>query len=433
MTRAIGSFAARVFTLAGALCTLAGAATMPGTGTVVVNPYGPLLAQGAALSGNTVSNLQSSTVIQLGTTPGASGDYCEIDFTALSVGAGGSLMIMSGAANQSVVLYGVDGNATAIAGQLVMLGGNGAPAPKLYLKNPNGVTVYAGGIVTSPSGLTIDTLGAAWTDGQPLVNNGSIDGGTLMWLYNAGVTGGGAFKGNGIGLATFGNANNPVNGLHFLANGLQLFPSSGSSVSLAIGHYGFAAQVLNLNVNGNVSLWMPSSWPAGYINPANSTPVLAGQIRAAGVPDPAYGAGSVIVQSTGNMSLVAGAPYDFAFPGGIVLKAAGTLDLNGVTIENGWTAAGVAFQGMYFESPNIVSSAGKAQLLTNNFNWVNFSTQPHASIGVWQLVQQSDGSAQYVAADAIAPHINTYSTLIDLNASGQCWTCVMNAQPVSVQ
>ena len=34
-------------------------------------------------------------------------------------------------------------------------------------------------------------------------------------------------------IATFGHANNPVNGSYFLANGLQLWPSSGTSVALS--------------------------------------------------------------------------------------------------------------------------------------------------------------------------------------------------------
>jgi len=266
-----------------------------------------------------------------------------------------------------------------------------------------------------------------------LVNQGTVDGGSALWLYGGNITGGGAFRGNGIGLVTYGNANNPVNGQQYLANGLTLAPSSGSNVQLAIGHYGPAPQVMNLSVNGNAAVWMPSAWPASYDIPTNTLPVLSGAIRAAGTRDPDYGAGSLIVQATGDLSLGAGSPRDFVFPGGIVLKAGGTLDLAGVFVTNGWTASGTAFQGMYFESPSIVSTGGAIEVLTNNLNWINFSTLPAAVVQAWQLVQQPDATVQYVPADSTAPHLNTYSTLINANAAGQCWTCLMNVAPVTIQ
>ncbi len=103
------------------------------------------------------------------------------------------------------------------------------------------------------------------------------------------MNGGGAFKGNAIALATFGNLNNPVNGSHFLANGLQLFPSSGGDVSVSVAGYGSAPQFMNLLVNGNATFSMPSVWPNGSPLPANNRPAKPGEIRAAGAPDPVYG------------------------------------------------------------------------------------------------------------------------------------------------
>jgi len=121
------------------------------------------------------------------------------------------------------------------------------------------------------------------------------------------------------------------------------------------------------------------------------------------------------------------------FPGAIVLKSTGTLDLSGVVVNNSWTGAGQSFQGVFFESPDIVSSRGDIQVLTNNLNWVNFSSMPHAPVRTWQLVPAGDGSLSHLAADSIAPHGNTYSILIEAAATGQCWICLVNSTPINMQ
>ena len=46
------------------------------------------------------------------------------------------------------------------------------------------------------------------------------------------------------------------------------------------------------------------------------------------------------------------ASNDLVFAGGVVLRSGGTLDLNGVIVDQGWTTAGQAVQGMCFESPS---------------------------------------------------------------------------------
>jgi len=152
-----------------------------------------------------------------------------------------------------------------------------------------------------------------------------------------------------------------------------------------------------------------------------------------GTPDPGFGSGSMILQATGTLALVNGGTNDFVFPGGIVLKSGGDLNVNGVAVINGWTATGKSFQGVFFESPNIVNDAGNIQVFTNNLNWVNFSTLPHAPVGTWQLVPAADGSLKYVTADAIAPHVNAYSVLVDMAATGGCWVCLVNTTPIKMQ
>ncbi|MFO1315274.1 MAG: hypothetical protein U1F58_06685 [Burkholderiales bacterium] len=116
----------------------------------------------------------------------------------------------------------------------------------------------------------------------------------------------------------------------------------------------------------------------------------------------------------------------------IVLKAEGTLDMNGVLVNQGWTVTGKQFQGIFLESPDIVSPAGLIQLYSNYPNWVNFSTMPKQYVRAFSLAANPDGSAGFFAADAIIPHLNTYSVSVNLAASGGCWTCAINTQPIDV-
>ena len=140
----------------------------------------------------------------------------------------------------------------------------------------------------------------------------------------------------------------------------------------------------------------------------------------------------MIIQATGSLGLISGSSNDFAFPGAIVLKAGGDLNLNGVTVNQGWTTSGQAFQGIFLESPNIVSPSANIRLYSNNLNWVNFSTLPHAPVRAYSLVPDGDGSAGFAPADATIPHMNTFSVITGIAASGGCWVCAVNAQPINV-
>lgn len=399
------------------------------TATIAGNPYGAVSVSGATLVGNTISNISSNAVIQLGTTPGTSNTWFALSVQGLNVAPGSTLTIRSGAAGQQVYLYGSDSSAASISGAIVLQGGNGAAPPYLYLADENGITVYPGGRVTAPSGMTIDTLAysGSWTQGQPLVNKGTLDGGGFLWLRSARVTGAGAFKGDEVDISTYGNANNPVNGAHYLANGIQLYPSTGTDMALLLNAYGSSPQVLNIMMNGNAVAWMPSAWPSGWTLPANNAVVPPGGSRPAGVPEPSYGGGSMIVQATGTLQLYKGATNNFVFPGAIAFKAGGTLDLNGVVVNQGWTTTGKQFQGVFFESPNIISPAGNIQVLTNNPNWINFSTFPQQHVRTWSLTPSSGGGASFVVADGFATHLNTYSATIEAAANGQCWVCLINS------
>lgn len=408
---------------------------VPGTATVTTNPYGPLSVQGASLVGNTISNMTSNVVIQLGKVPGSPGVAAAIDFQGLNIGPGSELILRPGAAEQVVVLVDTGGNPSVIGGYVVAQN-FGPDPPVLYLNNKNGVTITASGVMIGLSGTILDTLDGSWNVGQPIVNNGVIDAGVHMELLASQINGPGEFRGNSIVLRSFGNANNPANGQYFLQNGLNLIPSvnnATSTVALTLNAYGSAPQVLNLAVRGNATVWMPSDWTSGAWAPTNNPVVpLPNGVRRAGVPDPAYGGGSMIVQAAGSLALVDGATHDFAFPGGIVLKAGGDLDLNGVFVNQGWTTSGRSFQGVYLESPNIFNSKGDIEVYGNDGNWINFSTFPNSRVRAFALVRNPDGSAGFAPSDATAPHLNTYSTLTNTAASGGCWTCLVNPQPVNM-
>lgn len=399
----------------------------PGPATVVQNPYGSLSVQGVTLAGNALSGWQANAVLQLGNVVGNGADFLRIDFQGLNVPTGYRLTIRSGASAQSVQLYNADATATGIEGTIAIEGGGGAPPPTVSLQNPNGITVAVGGRIQTAGSLSVVALGSTWTVGNVLVNDGTIDGGERLRLHAARITGAGSYKGNNIEVASFGHVNSPRSGNRFLANSLQLAPSSGAGVVLSLGHYGATSpQVFNLKVNGNATVSMPSAFPAPYTPPLNTLPTLPAQTRPAGAPNPAYGPSSVIVQATGNLTLTGGGNGDFVIAGGVVLKSGGTLDLNGVFIVNGWTLAGQPFQGVYFEAPVITSTGSDIRVYTNNLNWVNFSTFPRVPVRTWQLLQQPDGSARYIAADAMAPHLNTYSVLVEAAANGECWVCLVH-------
>ena len=140
----------------------------------------------------------------------------------------------------------------------------------------------------------------------------------------------------------------------------------------------------------------------------------------------------MILQATGSMTLHNGGTNDFVFPGAIVLKAANFLNVNGVTVDQGWTTSGQAFQGIFFESPNIVSPNGLIMVYGNDLNWMNFSTFPQQYVRAFSLKANPDTSASFVPTDSTTPHINTYSVIQNTAASGGCWTCIINTQPVNM-
>ncbi len=404
------------------------ATVMPPAATIVQNPYGTLTVIGAAFDGVTLSSPTRNVDIELGATRGTAGSMLRIDFQGLSIGPGNTLRVRSGAAGQTVMLVNVSPDLAAVAGSIVAIQGNGAPPPALVVKSAPGLTLGPSGRIFTPSGLTIDTLAADPANGMPIENQGTIHGGSALTLKAARVNGGGLFRANALTFVTFGNLNNPANGAHYLANGLQLHPASGNALSVAIAGYGSSPQVYNLMLNGNGTVSMPSSWPTGSTLPPNNRPVLPKEVRTAGVPDPFQGGGQVIVQASGNLTLDGGPSSDFVFPGGFVLRANGSIDINGTTLVNGWTTSGTTYQGIFLEASSIVDSSGASALAvyTNDRNWANFSVRPTLPVRTSTLMRQADASARYADADAQAPHLNFYGLVTEAGAAGKCYACLVN-------
>lgn len=401
---------------------------LPGPATVT-GAGGDVTVTGGTYVNGILTLTEATSEIRLPTTVPAFLDI-HIHFAGMNFAPGTRLTIRAGAPGQRVSLSNSDGKATTISGTIVAAGNvGGTPPPHLIVDNWNGIAIAADGSISAPSGLTLLARGA--TGG--IVNQGSVDGGTSLVLEGSWVNGSGAYRGDTVFLSTSGNVNNPVHGLHFLANGLRVLPSTGGTVALTLNGYGSAPQVFNVRVEGNAVVSMPSLWPAGSNYPfLNNPPVLPGGFRPAGVPDPAYGGGSLIVQATGGLTLDGGVSHDFVFPGGLVLVAGGSLDFNGVTVDNGWTTTGQAWQGMFFEAPVITSSAGPIDTRASDNNWINFNVKPNVGVRAWQLKRVAGGAAQFATADSVAPHLNTYSTQVEIAADGGCWTCTVNPDPVDM-
>ncbi len=107
------------------------------------------------------------------------------------------------------------------------------------------------------------------------------------------------------------------------------------------------------------------------------------------------------------------------------------MNVNGVLINQGWTTTGRTFQGVFLEAPTITSPS-LILVYSNDLNWVNFSTMPGTFVRAWTLVKNGNGSSSFAIADSTAPHVNTYSTLSEAAANGECWTCLVNNVPVDM-
>lgn len=408
--------------------------------TVVGNPYGAFTVQGATLNGNTLGNFGNDVVLNLG--PNAAPGTFQIEFDTFRLGPGQTFTVNPGAAGQGVQLIVNGGDRMIVSGSV-----RGTGNLAIRLDAPSGLNVNPGGTVDGGGGLFVDTLNGSFFAGDSVVNNGILDGGSNLDLYGSRFTGGGIYAGDAIELHTYGSTNNPENGQHYLDNGIDLYPGAQvmragpndvatAPFTVLINAYGTQPQVINLKLNGSPSVWMPSAWPGSFPFPANNAVIAPGATRAAGVPEPAYGGGQMILNATGPLVLYdggAGGTANLVFPGGVVLRSLVSIDFAGVTLNQGWTTTGRAFQGVFVEAPVITDSKSpRIKVYSNDLNWINFSTVPAKPVQALRLVRNGDGSASFANADVVSTHLNSYSLVTEAAADGLCWTCLINPQQVDL-
>ncbi|MDD5575512.1 MAG: filamentous hemagglutinin N-terminal domain-containing protein [Acidithiobacillus sp.] len=212
-----------------------------------------------------------------------------------------------------------------------------------------------------------------------------------------------------INAIIFGNLNAPIAGnTNWLNNAITAAPFTVTSpVNLTVNAIGASRQSINVKVNGSAIVGSGAtvtSW--GPVTPITSGFLASGALVG-------NGGSQLILNATGNMT----SPGNFVFPGGVVFKAGGSLNMAGV--YNAWTPVAQAYQGVFFEAPNIVANG---LVLTNGTSWVNFSTMPAGGSvpNIYQLqpsTNTTNGNGftanSYNAVSAPgAAHLNTYSSLV---------------------
>ncbi|WP_324576913.1 hypothetical protein [Accumulibacter sp.] len=219
-----------------------------------------------------------------------------------------------------------------------------------------------------------------------------------------------------------GSLRNPVSTSNWLQNGLKLVnPSTTTPMSVNVAAVGGGFQAINLNVTGPVNLTSQdpvsgfTSTKTAFGGTGAGRPITTGTTVAGGLV--ANGGSQFIINASGNLNINPGVKFDaahdasdgFSFPGGVVFKSAGTLTTNAV-VDNAWTTVAQPFGGVFFEAPTIVALNYVA---TNGNSWVNFSTKPSTGVPtLYQFKQPSTTTLQFVVANDVAPHQNTYSALI---------------------
>ncbi|QSR89628.1 hypothetical protein IT6_05020 [Methylacidiphilum caldifontis] len=194
------------------------------------------------------------------------------------------------------------------------------------------------------------------------------------------LTGLGVLTANFVDLDVAGNVRNVVSPTNPLLNGFNIANGPFGSTTIEIDpSTAIGPHVINLAVNGNAvinsgdtSTFINSLAPIGL---SNAEP---------------YSGGHLLVNATGNLTVGGSFPTDFAlstdvlhlgpsfiFPGGVYLKAGGTLTVNN-PIDNGYTAvAGPNLQGIFLSAPQIIVNA---PFVTNGNTFVHTSVPVSAAV-----------------------------------------------------
>ncbi|ACD84115.1 filamentous hemagglutinin N-terminal domain-containing protein [Candidatus Methylacidiphilum infernorum] len=214
---------------------------------------------------------------------------------------------------------------------------------------------YLGGTVNyaSQMGITNAFLGSGFSPGFPFelatnltAQNVSFNGGSLV--------GGGILSVQSIDLTLSGNVNHVVS-TNPLLNGFQLANGPFPSTNITINADGTGPQFINIAVSGNA-----------VVNSGNSSTfmqqVMVNGVQGLTLPVPNAG-GNLLLNVSGNLTVNPGSPSQFAmsrdilsfpgfvFPGGIAMKAGGSLTVN-ASLDNGYSpSAGTNYQGIFLSSP----------------------------------------------------------------------------------
>lgn len=326
----------------------------------------------------------------------------------------GSILLLSNDASDDGLLqvWSNTGNVGLLGTVAAPYAGNGIAQIGLASGGSGGLITVATNLVAS-SAINFFTLGSSYD--ANVQGNLTLTGtnGTAQFFGGAqNITGPGVVAADRVLFdGVMGNINNRVstnplqNGFH-IANG----PSGGTAITISA--VGVGRQAINLNVAGNATVNSGQT----------STFTLSdGSLR------PVSNAGSnLLIQASGNLTVVQSAsevedgatslsaqvlhiPNGFVFPGGVVLVAgtggAGTLALNTV-VDNGYTTAAVAGQGIFFQAPTILSPN---PVVTNGNTWVNFSVQPSVVPPIYGVATTASSGIYALVPDSGAFHIRSFN------------------------
>ncbi|QSR89627.1 hypothetical protein IT6_05015 [Methylacidiphilum caldifontis] len=238
----------------------------------------------------------------------------------------------------------------------------GIPNINIWASSATGDVFFVGGAlnIADPHGLHAVALSSAAAPlstfflDMPIISQVvSFKGGNL--------TGDGVLTTEKFNLTTVGDVRNVVSPTNALLNGFNIANGHFGSTDITIDvTSALAPHVINLAVNGNAVI--NSDHNSTFINKSFIPTGLANA-------EP-YSGGNLLVNATGNLTVGGSTPIDhalstdilhlgpsFIFPGGVALKAGGTLTVN-VPIDNGYTAvAGPNLQGIFLSAPQIIVNA----------------------------------------------------------------------------
>ncbi|TFE68012.1 filamentous hemagglutinin N-terminal domain-containing protein [Methylacidiphilum caldifontis] len=241
---------------------------------------------------------------------------------------------------------------------------------------------YLGGTVSysSENGLTNVLLGSGFSPGYPFVlatnllaQNVSFNGGSLV--------GGGVLTVQSLDLTLSGNVNHFVSKTNPLLNGFQLANGPFSSTNITLNADGTGPQFINLAVNGNAVINSGNTSTFMQQTTVNGVQGLTLAVPNAG--------GNLLLNVSGNLTVNPGNPSQFAmsrdilgfpgfvFPGGIAMKAGGSLIVN-ASLDNGYSpSAGTNYQGIFLSGSSL---AVASPFVTNGNTRVTVSSQVNQGV-----------------------------------------------------